>query len=280
MAFSICCCAVLEQVVVGQALVTFSLVFAANLESTTHPTLNTQNTNLFDPVSFSCFRMNNSATTKTTKTSSCLTQGCHCFVKFCQTLVVDIMMDVGRYCGAARRRRERWLRSWLKHERETVRMVFAEAFHHSSAPFPPKFKGEWEGRLEKHDALRGQKTTRTRVATNCGTGRSFSCDEEDAVWSARPASLAEPRELQERRTVEQTADFAPMVQILDVYWAGCKTESCSKSWSRPSRTTWSRGSPCPRSPALPDLLLLLVFLPRRWWNSWWTCQCPPSMGAP
>ena len=38
-------------------------------------------------------------------------------------------------------RRERWLRSWLKHERQTVRMVFAETFYHSSAPFPRKFKG-------------------------------------------------------------------------------------------------------------------------------------------
>ena len=38
------------------------------------------------------------------------------------------------------RRRERRLRSWQKHERQTVRMVLVETFHHSSAPFPPKFK--------------------------------------------------------------------------------------------------------------------------------------------
>ena len=34
--------------------------------------------------------------------------------------------------GAARRRRERRLRSWLKHERMTVAMALAEASHHTA----------------------------------------------------------------------------------------------------------------------------------------------------
>ena len=38
----------------------------------------------------------------------------------CRTSAVDIMMDVERDCGAAKRRRERQLRLWLKHERQTV----------------------------------------------------------------------------------------------------------------------------------------------------------------
>ena len=70
-------------------------------------------------------------------------------------------LHVERVSGAARRRRERRLRSWLKHERQTVRMVLAETFHHSTAPFPPKFKEEWLGRHEQHDGLRGQNTART-----------------------------------------------------------------------------------------------------------------------
>ena len=45
-------------------------------------------------------------------------------------------------------------------------MVLAETFHHSSAPFPPKFKEEWVGRREQHAALRGQKTARTTEATH------------------------------------------------------------------------------------------------------------------
>ena len=34
--------------------------------------------------------------------------------------------------GAAKRRRERRLRQWLRHERMTVAMVVAEATHHSA----------------------------------------------------------------------------------------------------------------------------------------------------
>ena len=60
------------------------------------------------------------------------------------------MMDVERDSGASKRGRERRLCSWLKHERQTVRMVLVETSHHSSAPLPPKFKGV--GRHEKHDA--------------------------------------------------------------------------------------------------------------------------------
>ena len=44
-------------------------------------------------------------------------------------------------------------------------------------------------------------------------------DEEDAVWGTRPTSLVEPQGPQERvqgHVVEQMADSAPMVQILDV----------------------------------------------------------------
>ena len=90
---------------------------------------------------------------------------------FRQTFAVDMMDDVERVSGAARRRRERRLRSWLKHERQTVRMVLAETFHHSSAPFPPTLKEEWVGRHETHDALRGQKGGHVlHVEDKCGRG--------------------------------------------------------------------------------------------------------------
>ena len=62
-----------------------------------------------------------------------------------------------RDSGAAKRRRERRLRSWLKHERQTVRMALAEALHHSSGTTPSKRDTRVvEG--AKYDALRGQKT--------------------------------------------------------------------------------------------------------------------------
>ena len=52
--------------------------------------------------------------------------------------------------SSARRRRERRLRSWLRHERMTVAMELAAATHHSSP------KGGWPGAT--HDDLRGQTT--------------------------------------------------------------------------------------------------------------------------
>ena len=53
------------------------------------------------------------------------------------------------HAGAAKRRRERPLRSWAKHERQTAAMALAEALHHS-APRRPKTAraGVWPGVLE------------------------------------------------------------------------------------------------------------------------------------
>ena len=64
-------------------------------------------------------------------------------------------------------------------------MVLAETFHHSSAPFPLKFKEELVGGHEQHDALRGPKTARTTEATHFTSGTKvarglelFSLEEE------------------------------------------------------------------------------------------------------
>ena len=53
--------------------------------------------------------------------------------------------------GAAFRRRERQLRSWLRHERMTVRVELAAALHHSAGP-------------DTNDAVRSQKTVSSRGA--------------------------------------------------------------------------------------------------------------------
>ena len=58
---------------------------------------------------------------------------------FCSVaLAVDMLLHGECDSGAAKRRRERRLRSWLKHERQTVRMALAEALHHSSGTSPSK----------------------------------------------------------------------------------------------------------------------------------------------
>ena len=95
---------------------------------------------------------------------------------------------------SARRRRERQLRSFLRHEELSVKMALARALHHSAQ------RVEVPREVEEqvlHAGPRAQKTPPP------GT---------------RPASLAEPQGPQERilrRTVEQFVDLAPMVQILD-----------------------------------------------------------------
>ena len=87
------------------------------------------------------------------------------------------MMDVERDCGAARRRRERQIRSWLKHERQTVRIVL--------------------GRSAQNYALEGQKKARTRVATNYTPKTSAAKDgvlqmfDEEDTARLRPTTLSE-----------------------------------------------------------------------------------------
>ena len=73
--------------------------------------------------------------------------------------------------GAAFRRWERRLRSWLKHERMTVAMALAESLHHS-AQRPEKAEEQ-----DKHGALRRQKALPPRkrpgvlsIGQQCGVG--------------------------------------------------------------------------------------------------------------
>ena len=102
-------------------------------------------------------------------------------------------------------------------------MVLAETFHHSSAPFPPKFKEDWAGRHEQHDALRGQNMARTREApyytsktSVAGDTEFFSLYEEE-LGGARPDRLAgvRPQARVQRHTVEHSVDVSPSAQTLD-----------------------------------------------------------------
>ena len=61
------------------------------------------------------------------------------------------MMNVDSGSGSARRRRERQLRSWLRHERMTVRVELAAALHHSS------FKGAGFETLEDGQLQEGSR---------------------------------------------------------------------------------------------------------------------------
>ena len=143
-------------------------------------------------------------------------------VSFCVTVrscpVVDMVLHGDH--GSTWRRRQRRLRSWWRHEQQSVAMALSAAAHHS---FDKVAAGE------KYDGLRAQKTDRAGEAANRALRRQKSNAVGDAVFfelfdedtaGVRPEALAEPRpqERVQRHTVEHIVDFvrfAPMVQILD-----------------------------------------------------------------
>ena len=114
-----------------------------------------------------------SATTTTTTTHDHQTfplKSCLFCVACCETLAVDMNVDGA---GAAKRRRERRLRSWWRHERMSIACALAEALHHSSGA--PKYdKRVVED--AKHGAVRGQ-TAATRVREATGM-QYFTFDDE------------------------------------------------------------------------------------------------------
>ena len=86
--------------------------------------------------------------------------------------------------SSARRRRERRLRSFWRHEKMAIQMALSEAMHHS-AP-----RGAWH---VSNEALRGQKPDRAEDAA--GTeffAMSVSEVDELPAAGARPPSLGEP----------------------------------------------------------------------------------------
>ena len=121
------------------------------------------------------------------------------------------------HAGAAKRRRERRLRSWAKHERQTVAMALAEALHHS-APRRPKTAraGVRPGVLEdpgprreteheQHAALRGPKPPSPGVpllAMPVLAGTAGEAVDRTALSYLLQQSLAATKEEEERKLVE------------------------------------------------------------------------------
>ena len=112
------------------------------------------------------------------------------------------------------------LRSWWRHEQQSVAMTLSAAAHHS---FDKVAAGA------KYDGLRAQKTDRAGEAAHkaprrqrskaAGAAVFFELFDEDTA-RLRPGVLAVPRpqERVQRHTMEHIVDFvccAPMVQILD-----------------------------------------------------------------
>ena len=115
--------------------------------------------------------------------------------------------------GAARRRRERRLRSWLKHERMTVAMALAEASHHTA----PRGQRTARARGWVRDEVHGH-VPEAPTPSEPGT-RYFSLDDNDSVpelGGSRPDRLSgvRPQERVPRRIVEQIVDSAPVLPLL------------------------------------------------------------------
>ena len=111
--------------------------------------------------------------------------------------------------GAAWRRRQRRLRSWWRHEQQTVAEVLA-TFQHHSAPRGPKTARTGGGaRDEPHghapEDAPSQAAGAQHFAMDAGE------DDGEAPAAGRPAPLLEvlPQERVQRRTVEQNVDCVP-----------------------------------------------------------------------
>ena len=160
--------------------------------------------------------------------------------------------------GAAWRRRQRRLRSMLRHERQTVRMELAAALHHS-----------WGGGLGTHEGLRAQKTA------SAGPAEYFELSSDDG----RPAGGSGRRPCWSRGRRRGTGGTrgsgmrSPRISMfLCRRWGNsCRTSSSSS----PLVCRWlpSRLSKCRRS-SWTRLRSAwgIVCASRRWWNSWCMCR--------
>ena len=136
--------------------------------------------------------------------------------------------SVAHAAGAAKRRRERRLRLFLRHERLTVAMLLAESQHHAAPRGQSRARsGGWErgvlhGQVPEHPT--------PQVA-------GMDVDEVPATGS-RPERLAgvRPQERVQQHPVDQIVDTAPALPILDVL-------SCCRAGYRRAQDL-SGGHPC------------------------------------
>ena len=111
--------------------------------------------------------------------------------------------DVDHATGAARRRRERRLRAYLKYARMSVAMALAEANHHT-AP-----RGQKTARAEAtNDTSKGESGPGMRCTSSCLTKTPQGCDQVHSWTLDRRSGVPQ-------HTVEHEDAICPFVQILD-----------------------------------------------------------------
>ena len=149
------------------------------------------------------------------------------------------MMNVGRVTlGSARWRRERRLRSMLRHERMSVATALAEKLHHSPCR-SVTLKEELVEHVQ-YNAPRGQKTASGREA------EFFDVFDEE-LGGGRPPPLPEvagPQARVLRCTVEPIIESLVPVFLCRRWWTSCRKSSSSSSHCL---LLPSRSKKCPRS---------------------------------
>ena len=117
--------------------------------------------------------------------------------------------------SAAQRRKQRRLRSWWRHEQQSIAAALATFTHHSA------LRGQKTARAgEEESETKYTAKFRTNPPPQAAGTEYYELSDDDVVPAkgSRPPCLGEPRgpqELDQPRTVEQIAVYAPMVQILD-----------------------------------------------------------------
>ena len=179
------------------------------------------------------------------------------------------MMSTARVdiaAGAAMRRRQRRLRSWLKHERMTVAMALAEASHHSAPRGQRTARaGVWGHELNYTATVRDPPTPQPEL---------FSLFDEEPRGSRpdRIPTLSGPQERVQRHTVDQIVDAVPGLPTLDtpVPQMAEQLQDVMRFFDTfclfPSRL-----SQRPRSCLMTSPCALLCAI-RSWWNSWWSAD--------
>ena len=180
------------------------------------------------------------------------------------------MAGVDHATGAARRRRERRLRAYLRYARISVAVALAEATHHTTPRGQRTARARGEGRDEMNCAM-GQKTPLTRggkhtVLYDAASTVCFTMDDGGDVLAARLTLFAEvwPQEWVQLHTA---------VHIVDILPYGLRWRMCCR---RSTRRLSSRLSTCPRSLWTQSHSVFGSVVLRRMLNSWWKCprSCP------
>ena len=174
--------------------------------------------------------------------------------------------------GVARRRRERRLRSMLRHEQQSIRMALATVMHHS-------FKVHTE-----YGGPRSQ-TSATRAGEGEVREQHYGLRAQDRpLLGTRPAPLLEVLpQVGHSGTLWTTLStpfmgYRRSMVLCRLWWNSWWT--CSSSLTR-SFLLPSRLSTCPRSSSSASRLEPR-FASRSWWNSWWkyrrSCHFPRCSG--